>query len=76
MLRFSLPDGPLIVAWTRAVIPELGSIELPAPLSTHKVWNATSVVGQRLPAVAGGATLEVMLTQSPVFLRPTESKHV
>ena len=46
-------------------------IELPTPLSTHKVWNATSVVGQRLPSVVGGATLEVMLTQSPVFLRPT-----
>ena len=67
----------VVVAWTRAIgIPEMGRVNVSGALGgeTKGSWIATSVTGLSLPSVSAvvageGAYLEIVLTQSPIYLR-------
>ena len=64
----------LLVVWTRAIIPELGTVCLPPSFATH--WNVSSVLGKKMPAVHGTAAaaagactvVDLYLSQSPIYL--------
>jgi hypothetical protein len=68
----------VLVAWTRALIPELGSVALPPALVPLAPFDATAILGRALPRVIatrlnGSSSLELLLTQSPVYLRSSTS---
>ena len=64
----------VLVAWTRALIPELGSVTLPPAKVPLASFDSSSILGRALPRVIatqlnGSSSLQLLLTQSPVYLR-------